>query len=169
MGSFGIVRAIPSNLLPSATPTASKQVTVAPTVTLIPTKTPIIATLTVTSSATRKPTSTIPESSGTPDYFGGSTCSGAPIVRVKVNDLVIVVTSNSDRLILRSKPIIEKSTELKRLDYGSYLKIHDGPVCVRDASSGKNYWFWEVKDKATGMMGWVADGDSSMHYIKNTK
>ena len=149
----------------------------------VPPKTPLIPTVTVmpsplipTSTLIPSPTQNlIPTNdmsvvlTSTPDFFGGIDCPGAPIVKVQVNDLVMVATSNNDKLILRTKPILDKTTEERKLSYGAYLKIHDGPVCVKDPSSGLNYWFWEVKDKTTGEMGWVADGDSTMHFLIKAK
>lgn len=170
IGSFGLAQVIPVKPLPSTTPIKSKS-----TLTLmppLPSQTPVMPTITAAPSLTRSPSPTtqiIIALTSTPDYFGGTVCPGAPSVKVQVNDLVMVITSNNDKLKLRSKPIIDPSTEIRKLGYGSYLKIHDGPVCVKDSSNGISYWFWEVKDRATGQMGWVADGDSNLYYIKKAK
>lgn len=96
-------------------------------------------------------------------------CPGAPKIQVSINDLVRVVTTNNDRLILRSEPRIRDATEIMKLDSGTQLKIHDGPICVTDPETRKNYWFWEVKVKSNEKMGWVAEGDSGMYYIKTVR
>ena len=168
-GTFGLGQVIGVRPTPIATQTKNTPTTRAPLPPPAPSNTPIHPTITFEPSLTPKPIFTQGPTSS-PDYYSGSnSCPGAPRVKVSKNDLVKVVTSNNDRLILRSKPIIDSSTEIKRLNYGAYLKIHDGPVCVKNPSDGKNYWFWEVKDKATETMGWVADGDSRMHYIEKAK
>ncbi len=118
-------------------------------------------------SATTEPL--LPTLGTTPDFFNGNNCPGAPPIKIAINDLVTVVTTNSDRLILRSEPKLSDALEKVRLNYGTLLKIHDGPVCVHDQARGKSYWFWEVKVKSTNMMGWVAEGDTQMYYIKKVK
>ncbi len=107
---------------------------------------------------------TEPDPSATMTISGS--CPGAPNPRIFINALVRVVTTDNDRVVLRSSPTIKDSTELQRLSTGTQLKIHDGPVCVNDASTGINYWFWEVKVKSNGRMGWVAEGDRSLYYLQ---
>ena len=111
-------------------------------------------------------TPTIP----TPTQISTSTsCSGAPSPRIKINDLVRVVTSNDDRLVLRSVPEINDGTEIQRLDKGTQLKIFVGPVCVQDSATSIFYWFWLVKVKSTGILGWVAEGDRSLYYLEKIR
>jgi hypothetical protein len=116
-----------------------------------------IATLTLAASVASNPSST----EATP-----GSCPGAPTPRIFINALVGVIPTNNDRLVLRSSPTINDSTELQRLNTGTQLKVHDGPVCVNDPDTGINYWFWEVKVKSSGRMGWVAEGDRSLYYLK---
>lgn len=96
-------------------------------------------------------------------------CSGAPSPKIKINDLVRVVTTENDRLVLRSVPEINNRTEIQRLNEGTQLKIFDGPVCVKDPSTFISYWFWEIKVKSTGVLGWVAEGDRSLYYIERVR
>jgi len=80
--------------------------------------------------------------------------------------LVRVVATNQDKLVLRSLPEIRVSTELRRLNTGTELKIFDGPVCVEDHETGFDFWFWEVRVKSTREMGWVAEGDKASYYFE---
>jgi len=95
-----------------------------------------------------------------------TTCPGAPPTRIRINDLVQVITTNQDRLVLRSDPEINARTELRRLDTGTRLKIFDGPVCVQDPETSIHYWFWEVRVKSTDTRGWVAEGDRSLYFLE---
>lgn len=115
--------------------------------------------------ATYTPTSLIKPNPSTTMTNSGS-CPGAPKPRIFINSLVKVITTNDDRLVLRSEPSISSSTELKRLNYGTELKVHDGPICVIDPDSKIQYWFWEVKVKSNGQMGWVAEGDRILYYLE---
>ena len=125
-----------------------------PGVDVVPKK---IATDTPSRLAEPKPSATTTNS---------GSCTEAPRPRIFVNALVKVIATNDDRLVLRSEPSISSSTELQRLNYGTELKVHDGPICVIDPDLKIQYWFWEVKVKSSGQMGWVAEGDRILYYLE---
>ena len=122
------------------------------------TSNPATPTATIFTRTPRTPTST--------QISTSTTCPGAPPPRIQINDLVKVVTTDRDRLVLRSSPEINSRTELQRLNTGTQLKIFDGPVCVLDPETSIYYWFWEVKLKSTGALGWVAEGDRSLYFLE---
>ena len=98
-------------------------------------------------------------------------CSGAPATRVEINDLAKVITTNGERLMLRSSPEFSDNNIMYRLESGTLIKIWNGPYCVDNSSDGKNYWFWEVRPKgwSRDWIGYVAEGEIGEYYIKPTK
>lgn len=145
-----------SILTSTQAPTATNRITSAPPTPLPSTRTAIPFTNTNTPAI--PPTPTIISTS--------TTCRGAPSTRVAINDLVRVVTTDNDRLVLRAVPEIDKDNELQRLNKGTELKIFNGPVCVKDPATSISYWFWYVRIKSTNIFGWVAEGDRSLYYLK---
>ena len=126
-----------------------------------------------TTSASRTPippTRTALQSTSTPTTQSptkiSTSCPKAPTTRISINNLVRVITTDNDRLVLRSIPEINDGTELQRLNKGTELKIFNGPVCVRDPKTSISYWFWEVRIKSTDAFGWVAEGDRSLYYLE---
>lgn len=142
-----------SALITSQTPIATRNLIFASPSLVPKTKTPIPVTETP-AGPTRTSIST------------STSCAGAPPTRIKINDLVIVITTDRDRLVLRSLPEINDSTEIQRLETGTQLKIFDGPVCVKDPKTAVRFWFWQVRVKATRQLGWVAEGDRSLYYLE---
>lgn len=99
-----------------------------------------------------------------------TSCPGAPATRIAVNDLIRVITTNRDRLVLRSLPEITDSSELRRLNMGTEMKVFSGPVCVQDPDTSQSYWFWEVRLKnERNVFGWVAEGDRTLYFVENIR
>ena len=121
---------------PSSTPTALLD-----TVVSAPTETPAVVT------ATAEPT-----------------CPGAP--RVQIGQQVTVLVEDSDKLKLRSEPIILPDTVMMELPQFTELKILEGPVCVSDAETQISYWFWKVTVLPTAEIGWIAEGEYPRYFIK---
>jgi hypothetical protein len=131
--------------------------------------TQVRATLTASPAATKTlvPATSTPVATLTGEATAAKDlCKNAPAPRVYIDALVSVVTTDHDRLVLRSSAEINDSNELERLHIGTQLKIHDGPVCVVDPKTHTPYWFWEVKVKSSARMGWVAEGDRALYYLK---
>jgi hypothetical protein len=155
--------AVPPNILvntPTQKSTATNLPRPSPQATTFISSTPIPVTYPAV-GITRTPLTPTPTGIST-----SSSCPGALPSRIQINDLVQVVTTNRDRLVLRSSPEINDRTELQRLNTGTRLKIFDGPVCVQDPVTSIYYWFWEVRVKSTDVLGWVAEGDRSLYYLE---
>ncbi len=96
---------------------------------------------------------------------GGFSCPGAPPSRLRVGDVVHLI---SDDVWLRSAPRAEESTRLTQLSSTNpyMLSIIDGPVCA-----GK-YVYWQVQYDLIGgppsedaTTGWLAEGDLQEYYL----
>jgi hypothetical protein len=77
-----------------------------------------------------------------------------------------VVTDDSDKLKLRSAPVLSPDNVIRELDQYTRLEIVGGPMCVQSAETGIGYWLWKVKVISTGKTGWVAEGDGRNHFIE---
>jgi serine/threonine protein kinase len=89
-------------------------------------------------------------------------CPGAPALVLEVGDQATVMTNVSLRG--RSEPKFSDTNVISRYKYGEALRIAYGPVCVK-SPEGTAYWFWYVLD-ANANYAWVAEGDTSIYFLK---
>ena len=69
-------------------------------------------------------------------------------------------------LRLRSSAEVMDENIIELLPEGTRLQIVDGPVCVSVPDSDAAFIFWYVRVRASGLHGWVAEGDTRMYYIE---
>jgi hypothetical protein len=79
-------------------------------------------------------------------------CNDAPPSQLEVGN-VAVIEGTSLKLRLRKEPGLQ-GTLAADVDPSDVLEVINGPACY-----DKMVW-WEVKSKATGLIGWVAEGNS---------
>lgn len=110
------------------------------------------------------PTSTKRQNATRTATVFNSICTGAPQV-ILTNNSIVQVNTFGEKLRVRSSPDFSDN-EITRLIHGTKLIILEGPVCVEDEKTGKNYWFWKIQVDETGTIGWVAEGDTDSYYLK---
>ena len=89
----------------------------------------------------------------------GHPCSSAPPTRIEVGDMVIVTTTEGDRLTLRSSPVVADNA-VDKISAGVSLRVLDGPVC------SNNFTYWKVQVIGLTETGWVAEGDNYIYWLE---
>lgn len=148
-------------LVPTAVPLPSPS----PTWTLLPAGTPSPApTMTLQTSPTAAETvaPTIP-ASPTETVFS---CPGAPAPRVAVGDTARVTFTDGLPLRIRDTPAVANNNVVTQITEGSIFLITGGPACAPIPDTGTAYVFWEIELQASGLTGWVAEGDETVYYIE---
>jgi len=151
--------------LPVLVPTAVPLPSPTPTWTLLPVASPIppvSETPVVPTTTPGTPTATL-QPTATNESF---TCPGAPEPRVEVGDDARVTFTDGLPLRIRDTPAVENDNVIAQISEGTAFVITGGPVCGQIPNADEAYVFWEIEIEATGLTGWVAEGDESAYYIE---
>jgi hypothetical protein len=138
--------------IPSDTPTITS--TLRPTQTVPPTK---------TSPPTRTPT---PTKTFTITPTQPFSCPQAPPSGIEIDDSARVTFTDGRPLRVRSSPEVREDNIIARLPEGTLIKIFEGPICAENPEMESDFIFWYIKVKASGLRGWVAEGELKMYYIE---
>lgn len=92
-------------------------------------------------------------------------CPKAPTSRVFVQSIVRVALSRSN-LWVRNTPQVNEDNKIAKLSYGTVFQLIGGPVCTPRPGRVDDFLFWQVNIPATGITGWVAEGDLTEYYIE---
>jgi hypothetical protein len=145
-------------VFPTATLTLTPSTTPSPTQTLTVTVTPTSTeTGTVTPTPTVLPTLTetpLPTSLPPDSYH----CPGTLPIQLRVDDLARVTYTDGRPLRVRSSPDFGDNI-LTQMPEGEQLNILSGPICYSDPRTSKKYVFWQIRIKATGVIGWSVEGE----------
>jgi hypothetical protein len=92
-------------------------------------------------------------------------CPKAPPSRVSVQGIVRVSLSGNN-LWLRNTPQVMEDNKVAKLSNGMVFQLVGGPVCAPRPMRQDDFLFWQASIPATGMTGWVAEGDLTEYYIE---
>jgi hypothetical protein len=125
----------------------------------VPASTNAIATSAPISISAPTKTPRPPSPNPTPYPILGTPCPDAPPTRIDVGNLVRVITTDGDPLILRSSPNVGDNWVYK-LREGMTLRVLDGPACAN------NFVFWHVQMTSAPNIGWAAEGDNDLYFLE---
>jgi Tol biopolymer transport system component len=92
-------------------------------------------------------------------------CPKAPPSRVSVQSIVRVALSGNN-LWLRSTPQVNEDNKITKLSNDMVFQLIGGPVCAPRPGREDDFLFWQASIHASGMTGWVAEGDLTEYYIE---
>lgn len=157
--------------MPALVPTAQPLPSPSPTWTLLPALTQ--------APPTAEPPS--PEPSATPEVATSTlepaatvatptvepfVCPNAPTPRLEVGEVVRVTFTDGLPLRVRETPVVNNTNIITQIQEGTQMTVIDGPRCAPIPDTGSSFVFWKIEVTATGLTGWVAEGDSSAYYIE---
>jgi hypothetical protein len=151
--------------MPVLVPTAVPLPTPSPTWTLLPAAS-LTPSLTLTPETVPMETGTEPVVStpiGTVPVFS---CPNAPAARVQVGDTARVTFTDGLPLRIRESPEVADDNVVTQVTEGSTFTIIGGPVCAPVPETETAFIFWEIELEASGLTGWVAEGDETAYYIE---
>ena len=150
---------------PVLVPTAMPLPIPSPTWTLLPAQT---ATAAATAVPETGPTATPPEPAlpTTTDTETAFSCPNAPETRLQVGDAARVTFTDGLPLRIRETPEVADDNVITQITEGAAFVIIGGPVCTSIPEAETAFVFWEIELEASGLTGWVAEGDESAYYIE---
>jgi len=150
---------------PVLVPTAVPLPIPSPTWTLLPQASPVQGATENPAPPTTAPgePSATPNTAATEESFS---CPGAPEPRVSVGEDAQVTFTDGVPLRIRQTPAVENDNIIAQISEGTAFVITGGPVCGQIPNADEAYIFWEIEIEATGLTGWVAEGDESAYYIE---
>jgi hypothetical protein len=77
---------------------------------------------------------------------------------LRVNDLARVTYTDGRPLRVRSSPDFGDNI-ITQMPEGEQVDILSGPICYSDPMTGKVFVFWQIRIKATGVIGWSVEGE----------
>jgi hypothetical protein len=86
-------------------------------------------------------------------------CPGALPIRVELGYLVRVVSTDGDKVNLRSSPSMDNNI-IDAMTNGTKLRIIGEHVCANNSA------FWKVQIFGTDETGWVREADDTMYFIE---
>jgi hypothetical protein len=151
--------------MPVLVPTAIPLPSPSPTWTLLPAASPTrTASMTPETVSTASPEPpALPTATGTATAFS---CPYAPTPRVVVGDDARVTFTDGLPLRIRETPQVANNNVVTQITEGAVFTIIGGPVCTPIPNTESAFVFWEIETEATGLTGWVAEGDESAYYIE---